>query len=269
MSLELGLAVVGLVLTILLVVLDKAGKLKGQVLYWLLAVAALMTLPLVLGNPFVAEAPALWKYWLRACSVSVVVLGFWAIGIWISPNPVEDPPKPRPPSPPTIANDKTPPELKRPTSPVAKKPVNTEPEIEFAPAGFVSFVGQVNNGWAPMLQENQTQEPLYDVQLHVSQAVLQSATDPGPWTSEWQKQIDIGTARALLTKGLDERFYVGKHDYVRFDISMLTRFISYREIIVMAKENENRYKAELSFYKGGEGKPTYKRTMTVGIVTNP
>jgi hypothetical protein len=115
----------GLVLTLILVVLDKAGKLKGQVLYWLLALAALMTLPLVLGNPFVAEASALWKYWLRACSVSVVVLGFWAIGIWISTNPVDNPPKPRPPILPNIANDKTP--HKSPQVPPLQPSVKEQP----------------------------------------------------------------------------------------------------------------------------------------------
>ena len=108
-SLELGLAVGGIVLTLVLVVLDKAGKLKGQMLYLLLALAGLMTLPLMLGNSFVAEAPALWKYWLRAASVSTVILIFWAIGIWISPKevPTDYPPKPHGPTPPSISDDST------------------------------------------------------------------------------------------------------------------------------------------------------------------
>jgi hypothetical protein len=89
LSLEIGLAVFGLVLTIVLLVLDKAEKLKGPVLYRLLALAAVMTLPLVLGNPFVAEASASWKYWLRTLAVSGVALIYWAIGIWISPKSVK------------------------------------------------------------------------------------------------------------------------------------------------------------------------------------
>jgi hypothetical protein len=85
LSFEIGLAVFGLVFTIILVVLDKAEKLKGPALYWLLALAAVMTLPLVLGNPILAEASGLWKYWLRALAVSIVALTYWAIGIWIYP----------------------------------------------------------------------------------------------------------------------------------------------------------------------------------------
>jgi hypothetical protein len=44
------LGILGIVSAIVLVVLDKAGKLKGPVLFGLLGVAALMTLPIALGN---------------------------------------------------------------------------------------------------------------------------------------------------------------------------------------------------------------------------
>lgn len=87
--------------------------------------------------------------------------------------------------------------------------------IQLPPAGFVTFVGQVLNGSAPMTQVNQTDIPLDDVHLSVTQSVLKSAHDPGPWTSEWQKEIEVGTARAKLTIGLPERFFVGNHDWVR------------------------------------------------------
>jgi len=136
-SLEIGLAVGGLVLTIVLVVLDKAGKLKGPVLYWLLVVAALMTLPLVLGNSLIVEVSSSWKYWLRAFVVSTVVFCYWAIGIWISPasaksgssqprealeGPSTSTPK-KPEAPPTTAENQS----RRNNSAVHRQPDNTEP----------------------------------------------------------------------------------------------------------------------------------------------
>jgi hypothetical protein len=52
-----GLAIGAIVLTIVFLVLDKAGKLKGPILFWLLGLAALMTVPLVLGNQWVGGSP--------------------------------------------------------------------------------------------------------------------------------------------------------------------------------------------------------------------
>lgn len=60
-SLELGLAIGGIILTILLVVLDKAGRLKGGLLLWLLVAAALLTLPLALGNSVVIDGASAWN----------------------------------------------------------------------------------------------------------------------------------------------------------------------------------------------------------------
>jgi hypothetical protein len=56
-SLSDGLAIVGGILTIVLVVLDKAGKLKGPILLVLLAIAACMALPLLFSFSWVANAP--------------------------------------------------------------------------------------------------------------------------------------------------------------------------------------------------------------------
>jgi len=84
LSLELGLAIVGLVLTVILVVLDKAGKLRGRALLWLLLIAALMTVPLALGNPLVAEVSGAWKWWVRGAMVALVGISYLAIGRWIS-----------------------------------------------------------------------------------------------------------------------------------------------------------------------------------------
>lgn len=151
-------------------------------------------------------------------------------------------------------------------SPKAKPKTNPK-QPAIAPAGFISFVGQVLNGWAPMMQENQTSEPLDDVELVVTQMVMKNPSDPGPYSTEWQKQIKIGTVRALLTNGLDERFYIGNHDYLQLHIVMLTRFGPYTETIVMSKQSEERYTARLSFRKGGE--TPYVRTVTAGIVNDP
>lgn len=93
LSLELALAIGGLVLTIVLVVFDKAGKLKGPALLWLLVVSALMTLPLALGNPLVVDITIAWKWWLRGVMVALVGFFYWAIAIWIS-SPVSAQPVP-------------------------------------------------------------------------------------------------------------------------------------------------------------------------------
>jgi hypothetical protein len=92
LSLELALAIGGLVLAIVLVVFDKAGKLKGLGLLWLLVVAALMTLPLALGNSLVVDAPSAWKWWLRGAMVALVGFSYWGIAIWIS-SPVSEKPR--------------------------------------------------------------------------------------------------------------------------------------------------------------------------------
>jgi hypothetical protein len=83
LSLELLLAVGGIVLTILLVVLDKAEKLKGGILFWLLMLAAALTVPLALGNSVVADTPAPWRLWLRGIALAVVGFSYWALAIWI------------------------------------------------------------------------------------------------------------------------------------------------------------------------------------------
>ncbi len=56
-----ALGILGIVLTIVFLVLDKAGKLKGGLLIGLLCLAGAMTLFLAIGNPWVLDAPAKWK----------------------------------------------------------------------------------------------------------------------------------------------------------------------------------------------------------------
>ncbi|MGA2992701.1 MAG: hypothetical protein ABSD88_19705 [Candidatus Korobacteraceae bacterium] len=79
------IGVAGIVLAVVLVVLDKAGKLKGHWLFILLAVAAFMTLFIAIGNPWVMDAPLRWKIWRGMLMFCIVVLTYSGIALWISP----------------------------------------------------------------------------------------------------------------------------------------------------------------------------------------
>ena len=118
-----------------------------------------------------------------------------------------------------------------------------------------------------MLQENQTETPLDDVHLSIIQD-FPSAEDPHKGTVGWQKEIDVGTVRAKLTKGLAERFPIKGQERIRFNIFMLTRLQSYRETIELTKQDDKQYKAELHFYGSGP-KPLYTQTTSLNIVTIP
>ncbi len=92
MSLSDKLAVGGIVLTIILLVLDKASKLKGPMLLVLLGVAALMALPLALGNSWAVGATSgMLKFSRSALLVCGVGLIYSLIAIWISPEPAKTP----------------------------------------------------------------------------------------------------------------------------------------------------------------------------------
>ncbi len=80
-----GLAIAAIVLTVVLVVLDKAGKLTGTMLFILLAIAALMTLPLALGNSWVASASGIIQFFRAAFMLSIVSAGYFGLAAWISP----------------------------------------------------------------------------------------------------------------------------------------------------------------------------------------
>jgi len=72
------LGIGGIVLTIILLVLNKAGKLKGPVLIGLVVLAGAMTLPLALKNPFVVDITDPWKSWTQAFAVAIICFTFWA-----------------------------------------------------------------------------------------------------------------------------------------------------------------------------------------------
>ena len=86
-----GLAIAGIVLAIVLVVLDKAGKLKGPMLLIMLAVAAAMTLPLALGNSWVGDVPSgILKVTRGMLMFFVLGLIYSAIAVWISTGNAEE-----------------------------------------------------------------------------------------------------------------------------------------------------------------------------------
>ena len=140
-----------------------------------------------------------------------------------------------------------------------------------SPAGFIRFVGPVIDGYAPMMQENQTEAPLDDVRLTILAIVPKGSapTNDDEWGTGdliWQKEIDIGTCRARLTTGLSERFPIGGRKLLWFSIFMMTRFQSYRETIKLTKTSDKEYSAELNFY-GGVEKPIFTREMKLPIMS--
>ena len=94
-DLPLGLAFGGLAATILLVVLDKAGKLKGPLLLWLLAGAMVCLLPVAIGSSWVADAPTTAVRYLRS-ALGVFVVGsiYFFLASWIAAGELPPPDKP-------------------------------------------------------------------------------------------------------------------------------------------------------------------------------
>ena len=82
---DVVLALLGAILTIVLIVLDKAGKLRGPALLIMLGVAAAMALPLALGNSWVTHAPT---ETIRSARIALLCLMVGAIysvlTLWIS-----------------------------------------------------------------------------------------------------------------------------------------------------------------------------------------
>lgn len=78
--------VAGIALAILLVVLDKAGKLRGGWLYGLLLMAGVMTLFIAIGNEWVTDAPAKWRLWRGLLMFCTVGFAYSGLAIWIAPS---------------------------------------------------------------------------------------------------------------------------------------------------------------------------------------
>jgi hypothetical protein len=79
-----AVGIVGIILAIVLLVLDKAGKLKGSWLVGLLCLAGVMTLCLALGNSFVLDAPLKWRIWRGLVMFCIVAFTYSGLAIWIS-----------------------------------------------------------------------------------------------------------------------------------------------------------------------------------------
>jgi hypothetical protein len=84
LTLDRILAFVGIILTIVLLALDKAEKLKGAAVFYLLALAAAMTIPLAFANPWVSThiGPAL--YVRRVFAIAIVIAIYSGLGVWIA-----------------------------------------------------------------------------------------------------------------------------------------------------------------------------------------
>lgn len=81
---SVGSFLVGTAFAIFLIVLDKAGKLKGPMLLVLLAVSALLTLPLALNADWVSNAHGLAKFSRVFLMLCVVGVGYALIAIWVT-----------------------------------------------------------------------------------------------------------------------------------------------------------------------------------------
>jgi hypothetical protein len=79
-----GFAIGGIIVAIVLVVLDKAAKLSGPILFWLLLIAAGMTIPIALSIPWVARAGGPQRFARCALMVSLVGVAYSLLGVWIS-----------------------------------------------------------------------------------------------------------------------------------------------------------------------------------------
>lgn len=243
-----GVGILGIVLAIVLLVLDKAGKLKGGWLFGLLCLAAGMTLFIALGNTWVMDSPSQWKLWRNMFMVALVCLVYSGLAIWIA-EPI-----------PSRSAETT------------KNPSISPTNVDIAPAGFISFVGIITGGKAPMIQENQTDTPLDDVRLTINGVIPKSESpvtfeEWGTGGAFWNRVIDVGTVRALLTTGIggnDERFPIPlEEDHIFFYIFMETRLRSYQERIYLAKKSDRKYEARIEF--GFPDKPSYTRTQIISV----
>src|SRR5260370_41325860 len=83
-SIEFSLSAV---LALVLIILDKTGKLTVSVLLILLTLAAALAMHPAIANRCVASAPsARRRYWRRSAAVILVLSGFSAVGLWIFPS---------------------------------------------------------------------------------------------------------------------------------------------------------------------------------------
>ena len=82
-----GLAVFALIVTIILLVLDKAEKLKGAILIWLLAFCAVLAVPMLFSMPLVSDASTTLQVVFRRTLAASLLVAVWAsVVLWIHPD---------------------------------------------------------------------------------------------------------------------------------------------------------------------------------------
>ncbi len=80
------LGLLGIASGFVLVVLDKAGKLRGSLLLFLLALAAALTLPALLNFSWVHDAQGLAKFSRVLLAVCLVGAIYSLLAVWVSPD---------------------------------------------------------------------------------------------------------------------------------------------------------------------------------------
>jgi|ERR1700730_8560351 len=103
---------------------------------------------------------------------------------------------------------------------------------------YLELFGMVIGGTVPGMVVNDTPEPMDEVRMDVMQLQDKppSDLDPNPNSKlvGWQKRLEIGTCRARLSDGLNERFPIGDHDHLSYSIWISSRYWTFRETIEAA-----------------------------------
>lgn len=133
------------------------------------------------------------------------------------------------------------------------------------PAGMISLCCEIKNGQVAAIQENQTHTPLDNVHLSIMM-FFPKADNPHSGPIGWQKEIELGTVRALLTTSIAAFPIPTDHDNMTFAIVMFTRYQTYTETIKVARQNNKKqYRADASFFGNGGDIPIFTRSNLLTI----
>jgi hypothetical protein len=134
---------------------------------------------------------------------------------------------------------------------------------------YLELFGQIINGTVPGMIVNQTPEPMDDVRMDVTQLLDKSRSDPDPNPNSkivgWEKRIEVGTCRARLMDGLDERFPIGNHDHLAYSVWITSRYWTFREDIDLNRKSNREYSEKIVVYRGGEQKPMIETETSVYV----
>ena len=142
-------------------------------------------------------------------------------------------------------------------SPVGIEPTKSDEHL--VGECYLTFAGQIFNRTVPVMIVNQTPEPVDDVRMDVMQLLdkPKNNSDPNPNSKlvGWEKRLDIGTCRARLSDGLEQRFPVGSYDHQSYSVWISSRYWTFRETIDLNKRTEREYGVKIAVYRGGNNKP--------------